>query len=147
MNVKTISTIKIIVFYLISSFFVLNANDLEDFAKDYEGYESLSSPSQNYQGRQIFLNMRMNEDGGNNLVYISNSNFIYNGYLDWAAHYFTHNKDQNCVSFGRRFNTPLGIRNLSNLRIKFNCDILIQNINPKSVKNITRETFRRWGVA
>ena len=109
MNVARISTIKIIVFYLISSFFVLNAHDLEDFAQDYEGYESLSSPSQNYQGRQIFLNMRMNEDGGDNLVYISNSNFIYNGYLDWAAHYFTYNKDQNCVSFGRRFNTPLGI--------------------------------------
>ena len=70
MNVTRISTIKIITFYLISSFFVLNANDLEDFAQDYEGYESLSSPSQNYQGRQIFLNMRMNEDGGDNLVYI-----------------------------------------------------------------------------
>ena len=109
MNVARISTIKIIVFYLISSFFVLNAHDLEDFAQDYEGYESLSSPSQNYQGRQIFLNMRINEDVLDNLIYISSSNFIYNGYLDWAAHYFLHNKDQNCVSFGRRFNTPLGI--------------------------------------
>tara|TARA_Y100000768_G_scaffold218820_1_gene164972 strand:- start:145 stop:897 length:753 start_codon:yes stop_codon:yes gene_type:complete len=109
MNVARISTIKIIVFYLISSYFVLNAHDLEDFAQDYEGYESLSSPSQNYQGRQIFLNMRMSEDIVDNVVYISNSNFIYNGYLDWTAHYFTHNKDQNCVSFGRRFNTPLGI--------------------------------------
>ena len=109
MNVARISTIKFIIFYLISSFCVLNANDIEDFAQDYEGYESLSSPSQNYQGRQIFLNMRINEDGGDNLVYISNSNFIYNGYLDWAAHYFNYDKDQNCISFGRRFNTPLGI--------------------------------------
>ena len=49
------------------------------------------------------------------------------------------------VTYNKYFNTPLGIRNLSNLRIKFNCDILIQNINPKSVKNITRETFRRFG--
>ena len=49
------------------------------------------------------------------------------------------------VTYNKYFNTPLGIRNLSNLRIKFNCDILIQNINPKSVKKITRETFRRFG--
>ena len=49
------------------------------------------------------------------------------------------------VTYNKYFNTPLGIRNLSNLRIKFNCDILVQNINPKSVKNITRETFRRFG--
>ena len=109
MNVTTISTIKIFTFYFISSFYVLIANDLEDFAQDYEGYESLSSPSQNYQGRQIYLNMRMNEDGENNLVYISNSNFIYNGYLDWAAHFFNYDKDQNSISFGRRFNTPIGI--------------------------------------
>jgi hypothetical protein len=63
MIVARISIIKFIIFYLISSFCVLNANDIEDFAHDYEGYESLSSPSQNYQGRQIFLNMRVNEDG------------------------------------------------------------------------------------
>ena len=49
------------------------------------------------------------------------------------------------VSYNKYFNTPLGIRNLSNLRIKFNCDILIQNINPLTVKKITRETFRRFG--
>ena len=44
------------------------------------------------------------------------------------------------VSYNKYFNTPLGIRNLSNLRIKFNCDILIQNINPLSVRKITKET-------
>jgi len=49
------------------------------------------------------------------------------------------------VTYNKYFNTALGIRNLSNLRIKFNCDILIQNINPNSVKKITRETFRRFG--
>ncbi len=49
------------------------------------------------------------------------------------------------VSYNKYFNTPLGINNLSNLRIKFNCDILIQNVNPKSVKNITKETLRRFG--
>lgn len=49
------------------------------------------------------------------------------------------------VTYNKYFNTPLGIQNLANLRIRFNCDILIQNVNPKSVKNITRATLRRLG--
>lgn len=49
------------------------------------------------------------------------------------------------VTYNKYFNTPLGIRNLANLRIKFNCDILIQNVNPKSVRNITRTTLRELG--
>ena len=49
------------------------------------------------------------------------------------------------VTYNKYFNTPLGIRNLANLRIKFNCDILYQNINPISVKKITRTTLRRFG--
>jgi N-acetyl sugar amidotransferase len=49
------------------------------------------------------------------------------------------------VSYNKYFNTPLGIRNLSNLRIKFDCDILFQNVNPISVKNITRSTLRSFG--
>ena len=49
------------------------------------------------------------------------------------------------VTYNKYFNTPLGIRNLANLRIRFNCDILYQNINPISVKKITRSTLRRFG--
>lgn len=49
------------------------------------------------------------------------------------------------VSYNKYFNTPLGIRNLANLRIKFNCDIVIQNVNPISVRNITRTTLREMG--
>jgi N-acetyl sugar amidotransferase len=49
------------------------------------------------------------------------------------------------VTYNRYFNTPLGIRNLANLRIRFDCDILIQNVNPVTVKNITRSTLRRFG--
>ncbi|WP_223807411.1 N-acetyl sugar amidotransferase [Pseudanabaena sp. UWO311] len=49
------------------------------------------------------------------------------------------------VTYNKYFNTPLGIRNLANLRIKFNCDILYQNVNPISVKKITRTTLRRFG--
>lgn len=49
------------------------------------------------------------------------------------------------VTYNKYFNTPLGIRNLANLRIRFNCDILVQNVNPISVKKITRATLRRFG--
>ena len=49
------------------------------------------------------------------------------------------------VFYNKYFNTDLGIRNLSNLRIKFDCDILMQNVNPNSVKKITRTTIRNLG--
>ena len=49
------------------------------------------------------------------------------------------------VTYNKYFNTPLGIRNLANLRIKLDCDILVQNVNPYSVKNITRTTLRMFG--
>lgn len=49
------------------------------------------------------------------------------------------------VTYNKYFNTPLGIRNLANLRIRFDCDILIQNVNPISVRNITRSTLRKFG--
>lgn len=49
------------------------------------------------------------------------------------------------VNYNKYFNTPLGIRNLANLRSKFNVDILVQNINPNTVKKITRSTLRRFG--
>lgn len=49
------------------------------------------------------------------------------------------------VTYNKYFNTPLGIRNLANLRIKFNCDILVQNVNPHAVKNVMRTTLRELG--
>lgn len=49
------------------------------------------------------------------------------------------------VNYNKYFNTPLGIRNLANLRIQFNCDIIYQNVNPISVKKITRTTLRELG--
>jgi len=49
------------------------------------------------------------------------------------------------VTFYKYFNTPLGIRNLAHLRIRFDCDILVQNVNPQSVKRITRTTLREFG--
>ncbi len=48
------------------------------------------------------------------------------------------------VSYNKYFNTPLGIRNLSNLRIKFDVDIIFQNVNPKKIKKITRHTLNDY---
>lgn len=97
---------------------VLYSADLEDFAKDWVGYESLSSPSLNYQSRQIFLDVRNDAVGIESLVYTSNSEFIYNGYLDWAGHHLSYDKDLNYISFGRRFYTPLGIIGTQQLEYK-----------------------------
>ena len=49
------------------------------------------------------------------------------------------------VTYNKYFNTSLGIRNLANLRIRFICDILTQNVNPVSVRKITRTTLRELG--
>jgi N-acetyl sugar amidotransferase len=49
------------------------------------------------------------------------------------------------VTYNKYFNSPLGIWNLANLRIRFDCDILMQNVNPNSVKKITRTTLREFG--
>lgn len=49
------------------------------------------------------------------------------------------------VSYNKQYNTAVGIRNLSNLRIKFDCDILIKTCNPKTVKKITRGSLRNFG--
>jgi N-acetyl sugar amidotransferase len=49
------------------------------------------------------------------------------------------------VCYNKYYNTPIGIKNLANLRIKFNCDIFIQNVNPNSVKKIIRTTLREFG--
>ena len=48
------------------------------------------------------------------------------------------------VTYNKYFNTPIGIKNLANLRTKFDVDVLIQNINPTIVKKITKtiSTFK-----
>ena len=99
-------------YYIFSAFglvFQLGAMSLGDFAGYWEGLESLSSPSINYEDRELFISLRHNANSDENLLYNSNSYFIYNGYLDWADHYCTYNKSENQVTFGRRFTTPLGI--------------------------------------
>ena len=106
------------IFCLVSMTVFISASDLGDFAGNWEGYESLNSPSSNYQDKQIYINIRTDDVEDTSLVYVSNSYFIYNGYLDWADHYFSHNKNDNIIIFSRRFNTPLGIIGTQNLAYK-----------------------------
>jgi N-acetyl sugar amidotransferase len=49
------------------------------------------------------------------------------------------------VTYNKQYNTAVGIRNLANLRIKFDCDIMTLTVNPETVKKITRATIRRMG--
>ncbi len=49
------------------------------------------------------------------------------------------------VTYNKYFNTPIGIKNLANLRMKFDVDVLIQNINPTIVKKITKTTLFELG--
>jgi N-acetyl sugar amidotransferase len=49
------------------------------------------------------------------------------------------------VTYNKQYNTDLGIRNLANLRIKFDCDIMTLTVNPETIKKITRTTFRKMG--
>ena len=83
--------------------------------------------------------------GGQNydcIVPVSGANDSY-----WIVHLVKHKLRLNplLVTYNKYFNTSLGIRNLANLRIKFDCDILYQNVNPRSVKKIVRTTLREFG--
>jgi N-acetyl sugar amidotransferase len=49
------------------------------------------------------------------------------------------------VTYNKHYNTDVGVRNLANLRIRFDCDIMTQTVNPGTVKKITRSTMRRFG--
>ena len=49
------------------------------------------------------------------------------------------------VTYNKHYNTDIGIRNLANLRIQFDCDIMTLTVNPETVKKITRATIRKMG--
>jgi len=49
------------------------------------------------------------------------------------------------VTYNKQYNTSVGVRNLANLRIRFDCDIMTKTVNPETVKRITRATLRRFG--
>jgi N-acetyl sugar amidotransferase len=49
------------------------------------------------------------------------------------------------VTYNKHYNTAEGVRNLANLRIQFDCDIMTLTVNPETVKRITRATLRKMG--
>ena len=49
------------------------------------------------------------------------------------------------VAYNKQYNTPLGIRNLANLRIRFDVDFLLQTVDPRIVRRVTRTTLRMFG--
>lgn len=49
------------------------------------------------------------------------------------------------VHYNNHFSTPLGIRNLANLRIRFGCDIQLQTLAPSRIKRITSVTLADLG--
>lgn len=48
------------------------------------------------------------------------------------------------VTYNKHYNTDVGARNLANLRIQFDCDVLTLTVDPFKVKKITRGTLRRF---
>ena len=64
--------------HIITTFFLfgsLSALNLDDFAGYWEGVESVSSPTMNYEGRATYLSLRHNASLDENLLYNSNSDF------------------------------------------------------------------------
>ena len=49
------------------------------------------------------------------------------------------------VTYNKHYNTKIGIRNLANLKNKFDVDVLTLTVDPKIVKKITRHTLRVFG--
>lgn len=49
------------------------------------------------------------------------------------------------VTYNKQYNTAEGVRNLANLRIVFDCDIMTLTVNPEVVKKVTRATIRKMG--
>ena len=63
------------------------------------------------------------------------------------SHYIVHivknilNLNPLLVHYNKYFNTPIGISNLANLRIKFDADIISKNVNMNSIKKIVKHTL------
>jgi len=105
--------------------------DKLDWIKRWEKLESLVKPYRNKDGKNYDCIIPVTgAQDSYYIVYLTKVRLGLNPLL---------------VAYNKYFNTPLGIKNLANLRIRFNCDILYQNVNPISVKNITRSTLREFG--
>jgi len=83
--------------------------DIDGFIGHWIGTEDLDSPSSSYQYRNISIHIKYGGEREGLLVFNSSSNFLHNEDLNWAYHYLGYDKDNNKVTFMRRFLTPLGV--------------------------------------
>jgi N-acetyl sugar amidotransferase len=98
-----------------------------------ERYEKLKKIVKQYKSKKNYYDCIVPVDGGHDSFFIVH---IVKNFLKLNPLLVTYNK---------YYNTEIGIKNLSNLRIKFDSDILFQNVSPNKVKKITKFTLSRYG--
>ncbi|HMP55173.1 MAG TPA: N-acetyl sugar amidotransferase [Novosphingobium sp.] len=105
--------------------------DRVDWAERWRRLESIVAPYRSHR-----------DDTYDCIVPVSGANDSY-----WIVHLVKERLGLNplLVTYNKQFNTALGVRNLANLRISFNCDILVQNVNSPAIKRITRTSLRLLG--
>ena len=103
----------------------ISAQSLGNFLGTWTGIESLDSPTNSYENRNISITIMEGGDRDGFLIYNSSSDFLFNDDLDWAYHYFGLDKNTNELIFLRRFITPIGL--LGNQELRY--DILEWNEN------------------
>ena len=101
--------IKHVISFVFGAMTVLLGQAPSDFLGQWTGQEDLESESISYQNRNISL--VISEGGVREGFYVfeSSCDFLYNQNLEWAYHYFGFSKDDNRITFLRRFITPVGI--------------------------------------
>ena len=101
--------IKHVILFFFGAMTVLSGQSQSGFLGHWTGQEDLESESISYQNRNISL--VISEGGVREGFYVfeSSCDFLYNQNLEWAYHYFRFNKDDNRITFLRRFITPVGI--------------------------------------
>lgn len=99
----------LLLIFFLNFFDILRSQGQTDFLGQWTGQEDLESEAVNYQNRNISI--EISEGGVREGFYIfeSSCSFLYNENLDWAFHYFKFDKENNSMTYLRRFITPVGI--------------------------------------
>ena len=100
---------KHVILFVFGAMTALLGQAQSGFLGQWTGQEDLESESISYQNRNISL--VISEGGVREGFYVfeSSCDFLYNQNLEWAYHYFGFSKDDNRITFLRRFITPVGI--------------------------------------
>ena len=112
-KLRNITSISFVIILMTTS---LSAQGLENFLGPWIGIETLNSPTNSYENRNIAINISEGGERVGYLIYNSSSEFMYNDDLEWAYHYFGLDKNTNELIFLRRFITPIGIIGNQELR-------------------------------